>query len=182
MVTKQEIINEVLQEWADGFLRELEQSAAGKLRQDTGAGQGSFDTNMIKAKLTDGANVTAMVMVGFNNYMRYFDMSNRNLRRDKDLPPEGIERMKDWVRRNLDKLLPAYKGPTTYKYKPGTVPEKTIINNIAWGISKKRKRLKRHQWYAKLKASEQYKLYYRLLDELLPVMLAEVKGKIIING
>jgi hypothetical protein len=178
-MTKQEIINEVLQEWADGFLRELEQSAAGKLRQDTGSGQRSFDTNMIKAKLTDGANVTAMVMVGFNNYMRYFDMSNRNLRRDKDLSPEGIESIKEFVKRNLNKLLPGYTGATTYKYKPGTVPEKTIINNIAWGISKKRTRIKRKQWYVKLKASEQYKLYYRLLDELLPVMLAEVKNKII---
>jgi hypothetical protein len=173
-VTKQDIINEVLQDWAADFLRSLE-SSAGKLNSDTGAGQQSFDTSVIKA----GANTAAAVMVGFNNYLRYFDLSNRNLRRDRDLSPDGIDRMKEWVSRNLDKLLPGYQGATTYKYKAGTVPMKNIINNIAWGISKKRTRLKRKQWYAKLKATEQYKLYYRLLDELLPVMMAEMKGKVV---
>lgn len=177
-MNKQEIIDEVILDWAANFMAELESSARSNIRQDTGAGA-VFDTDYIRAKIAKGANVTATVMVGFKAYMRYFDMSNRNLRRDKDLSPDGIERMKDWVKRNLDLLLPGYPGPTTYKYKPGTVPEKTIINNIAWGISKRRTRLKRRQWYVKLKATEQYKLYYRLLDELLPVMLAEVKGKVL---
>ena len=104
-------------------------------------------------------------------------MTNRNLRRDKDLPPEGIERMKDWARRNIDKLLPGYKGPTTYKHKAGNVPLKTIINNIAWGISKKRSRLKRKQWYNKLKSSNQYDLYFKLLDELMPVLMEEMKAR-----
>lgn len=178
-MSKQEIIDEVLQDWAAKFMTDLEYSAASKLNSDTGAGQGSFASQTVRAQIAQGAQVSAAVMVGFKNYLRYFDMSNRNLRRDKNLPPDGIERMKDWVKRNLGELMPGYTGPTTYKYKPGTVPEKTIINNIAWGISKKRTRLKRQQWYVKLKASEQYKLYYRLLDELLPVMLQEVKSKVI---
>lgn len=174
-MTKEEIINNVMQDWAEDFLRSLRSSAAARLPVDTGAGGGSFDTSIIKA----GAHTAATVMVGFKNYLRYFDLSNRHLRRDKDLSPDGMERMKDWVSRNLDKLLPGYTGPTTYKYKAGNVPTKTIINNIAWGISKKRTRLKRTQWYNKLKATNQYALYYRLLDELLPVMMAEMKNKIV---
>lgn len=178
-MTKQDIINEVLEDWATQFLRKLESSAASRLRADTGQGLGSFDTQVVRAQVRDGVQVTAAVMAGFNEYLRYFDMSTKNLHRDRDLSPEGMERMRDWVRRNLDKLIGGYRGQTTYKLKPGNVPETRIINNIAWGISKKRTRIKRQQWYVKLKATEQYKLYYRLLDELMPVMMEEMKGKIL---
>jgi hypothetical protein len=174
-MNKEEIINHVLEDWSTQFLRELESSAVAKLRSDTGQGLSSFDTQVVRAQVRDGVRATAAVMVGFQEYLRYFDMSNRNLRRDKDLTPDGIERMKDWVKRNLDKLLAGYQGPKTYKIKPGNVPESRIINNIAWGISKKRTRLKRKQWYVKLKATSQYQLYYRLLDELMPVMIQEMK-------
>lgn len=177
-MSKEEIINEVLEDWAAEFLRDVETAARLKLPSDTGSGNNSFSTDVIRAE----ANTLAQVMVGFQNYLRYFDMGNKNLRRDKDYGPDGMERIKDWVRRNLDKLLPGYGGPVTYKHKAGSVPVTTIINNIAWGMSKKRTRIKRRQWYVKLKASSQYKLYYRLLDELMPVMLEEMKMRIGLAG
>ena len=176
-MTKEDLINKVLQEWAAEFLSDLERSAATKLPKDTGSGAQSFDTSILRA----GASTAAQVIVSFQSYLRYFDMSNKNLRRDKDLPPDSLEQIKEWVERNMDKLLPGYKGPTEYKHKPGNIPTKTIINNIAWGISKKRTRIKRKQWYTKLKASRQYALYFQLLDELLPVMLTEVRNRVINN-
>ena len=174
-MTKDEIMNKVLQEWASDFLADLERSAVTKLPSDSGEGARSFDVDVLKA----GASTAAQVMVSFQNYLRYFDMSNKNLRRDRDLSPDSLDDIKAWVERNMDKLLPGYKGPTEYKHKPGNVPTKTIINNIAWGISKKRNRIKRKQWYVKLKATRQYQLYFQLLDELLPVMLAEVRNRVI---
>ncbi len=175
-MTKEEIINEVMRDWATDFLRELESTAKSKLPTDTGEGQTSFDAS-VKDAVTQGASTVAQVMVGFREYMRYFDMINYS--RSNYLDPHGLERMKDWVRRNLSKLLTGYQGQIYYKKRPGMIPEKRLINNIAWGISTIKGRTKRKQWYAKLKGSHQYQLYFKMLDELMPVMLEEVKGKVL---
>lgn len=172
MSKRSEIIEQVLDRWTAEFLASL-QSSARRLPTDTGTGARSFSITSRK----EGQD-RAQVMLQFQSYLRYFDMRNSSLRRDKDFDPHGMERVKDWVRRNLSKLMSGYTGPTTYKYKEGFVPEKQIINNIAWGISKKRSRLKRRQWYVKLKGSQQYRLYYELLDELMPVMLEEAKSQL----
>lgn len=177
-MTKEELINRVLTEWATDFIGDAAASARSKLGTDTGAGGNSFDVNVVRA----AANQSAAVIVSFNSYLRYFDMSNRNLRRDGDLSPEAIEDTKEWVRRNLSKLMAGYKGQTAYVNKATPYPVSRIINAIAWGISKKKKRPKRRQWYSKLKGERQYKLYYQLLDELLPMMLSEVKSRVIGDG
>ena len=177
-MTKEEIINKVLEDWAAEFLKEIEASAKSQLPADTGEGGDSFDTSVIRARLKDGATTTATVMASFNSYMRYFDMGNRSMRRGKDFDDAGMERLKDWVSRHLSELKGGYKQPLVYKYKPGTIPDSRIINNIAWGISKTKRRIKRKRWYVKLKATKQYALYYQLLDELMPVMLEEAKKKL----
>lgn len=170
-MTKEQIIDQVLTKWAEEFLQDLKVNA-GRLPSDTGDGTRSFVIN------AETSSDRATMMLSFKEYLRYFDMRNNTLRRDKDFDPAGMERMKDWVKRNLGKLMSGYTHPVNYKYKDGQVPESRIINNIAWGISKKRERLKRRQWYTKLKAQKQYALYYRLLDELLPAMLAEAKSRV----
>jgi hypothetical protein len=169
-----EVINRVLTEWSVQFVNQVEAQARLKIKADTGEGGSSFDQSIIKA----GINNAASVLLSFNEYLRYFDMRNSALRRDGDLGPKGLERMSEWVDRNYNKLIGGYNGPVT-KRSGEPIARQRIVNNMAWGISKKRTRLKRAQWYNKLKSSEQYNLYFKMLDELLPVMLEETKQSVI---
>lgn len=170
-----DVINRVMDEWSDGFVAALEAQAKSRLRDDTGQGTSSFDHTEIKA----GLDRAAQIQVSFYEYLRYFDMRNSNLRRDRDLSPEGIETIKEWVDRNYNELIGGYAGKTVSPKTGYPIPRTRIINNMAWGISKKRTRIKRKQWYNKLKSQKQYQLYFTMLDELLPVMLEQTKRAII---
>jgi hypothetical protein len=169
-MTKEDIINEIMQQWLDEFIGDLEQRAKDKLPQGTGEGASSFSASMVRASL----NQAAVASVAFKDYLRLFDM--RRVEREKGFGPDEMERIKEWIKKKgIQSFMKGYPYPTTYKFKPGNVPEKTILNNIAWGISRKKKRIKRRRWYNKMKGSQIYELYFKLLDELMPVMLEEAK-------
>jgi hypothetical protein len=172
-MTKEDVINRVLEEWLDEFVGDLQARARERVPQASGEGAASFNSSMVRASL----NQAAVASVAFREYMRLFDM--RKVERSKNLGPEGIERIKRWIqKKGISNFMSGYKYPTTYKFKPGTVPEKTILNNIAWGISRKKKRIKRRQWYNKMKGSQVYSLYFKILDEVMPILLEEAKRSV----
>jgi len=173
MQTKEDVINGILEDWADEFIGDLQASAMSKIKEFTGEGHRSFDIAMVRAAV----GVAAQVTVYFADHLRYFDM--RNVQRQKGLPAEEIERLKDWVRKKgISAFMKGYKYPTEYKTKPGNVPDSRIINNIVWGISRKKKRLRRRAWYATVKNEGMRNMYLDLVDALMPFLMEEMKKSI----
>jgi hypothetical protein len=169
-VNKHDIINSILEEWADEFIGDLQAAAAAKLKDFTGEGKRSFNVALTKAAVGKAAQVT----IGFAEHLRYFDM--KKVQRSKGFDKSSLERIKAWVqKRGISAFMKGYTQPTTYKYKPGTVPETRIINNIAWGISRKKKRFKRRAWYAARKNAGIRDVYLDLVEALIPVMIDEMK-------
>lgn len=174
-MTRDEVINDVVTEWAREFIRDIQDAAATKLRKDTGDGIASFDVDVVKAA---GASA-AVVVTNFQDHLRYFDM--RRVERSSNIDPDGMERLKKWIeRKGISSFLKGYKYPTEVM-RGGSlvaVPATRIINNIAWGISVKRKKLKRAKWYNQQKGSDIYRLYAKLVDKVVEHSLMDVKENV----
>lgn len=170
MNTKEEVINSILEDWTDEFIRDLQASAKDKIKEFTGEGHRSFNISMVKA----AAGTAAQITVYFADHLRYFDM--RRVQRQKGLPADEIERLKAWVKKKgIQAFMKKHNEPTTYKTKPGNVPETRIINNIVWGISRKKKKLRRRAWYKAVKNEGMRNMYLDLIDALMPFLIEEMK-------
>jgi hypothetical protein len=163
IMTREDVINAEVAEWAATFIKDIQDAAATKLRKDTGDGVASFDIDVVKAA---GASA-AIVVTNFQDHLRYFDM--RKVERSSNIDANGMERLKKWIeRKGISSFLKGYKYPTEVMRGGSlvSVPATRIINNIAWGISAKRKKLKRAKWYNQQKGSDIYRLYARLVDKV----------------
>jgi len=179
MKTREAVINEVTEAWAKEFIQDVAQAAATKVKKDTGEGAASFDVDVLKAT----SATAAVVITNFADHMRLFDM--RKVERQSDLTPEGLERIKKWVeRKGISNFLKGYQYPTQVRRGGNIVDVSTtrIINNIAWGISKKRKKLKRQQWYNKQKGSDIYQLYAKLVDAVVEHSLNDINYQLVISN
>jgi len=176
-MTKEDAINAAIQEWAEIFINDIRNKAR-NLPKATGAGQDSFDVNLIKAT----SATAAVVITDFAAYLRLFDM--RMKKRNTDLDPLGIDALKKWITtKGVSGFLSGYKYPLQVR-KSGRlvdVPVTRIINNIAWGISKKKRPLKRNKWYNKTKGTSIYQLYGKLVDVVVEYSLKDVKEGIVGN-
>jgi hypothetical protein len=174
-MTNQEIINEICADFARELMVSLQQSASSKVGKDTGGGGASFDTDFVKG----AASAAAVIVTEFQSHMRLYDM--RKVVRRSGLDPRGLSAIKDWIeRKGISSFLSKYKGPTQVR-KAGAivpVPVTRIINNIAWGISVKKKPLKRKKWYNTKKGGSIYTLYARLVDGVIENSLKEVKENV----
>jgi hypothetical protein len=173
MVDKERIINEIIMEWGEEFVTDLQSQARKRLKAE---GADDMDISVIRAT----ASSAAIIMLDFGEYLRYYDM--RKVHRDSNLSPEGIERIKEWIKKEgVENFLSGYKYPTTVT-KGGIerpVPITRILNNIAWGISVKKRRLKRKKWYNKNKGTAVYKLYFDLINAIIDNALQEHKQSVL---
>lgn len=166
------IINPIIEQWTTEFIMDLQDRAKDRLGNDTGAGPKSIDAAVLKAS----AQSSAQIIIAMNDHLRLYDM--RNAKRDRNLAPQEVEDIKSWIeRKGVSNFLSGYKYSTT-KTKGGLtspVSIKRIINNIAWGISKKKKKIKRKRWYNKYKGKQIYRLYSQLLDAVLNANMEDIK-------
>lgn len=174
-MTREDAINQAIQEWAETFITDVRNKAR-TLPKATGDGQDSFDINVVKAT----SATAALVIADFASYLRLFDM--RLNKRNTDVDPLGIDALKKWITtKGVSKFLSGYKYPLQVR-KGGRlvdVPVTRIINNIAWGISKKKRPLKRTKWYNKSKGTSIYQLYGKLVDVVVDYSMKEVKEGIV---
>ncbi len=165
------IITDIVQNWADDFLSDIEERA----REKVSSSDGNFDIQVVKNALTSGT----MVIMNFDSHLRLFDM--KRVKRERNLGPIGIERIKDWIqRKGVQSFLKKYPYPLNVR-KSGQVvpvPITRILNNIAWGISRKKKKLRRKKWYNQQKGSKVYKLYFDLIDTVVDAAIKEHKTSI----
>jgi hypothetical protein len=171
-MTNNEVIQQITEEFAQELITDL-QAAAQKVGKDTGSGQQSFDADVLKG-LSSSA---AVVITQFQSHMRLYDM--RKVVRTSGLDPRGISAIKEWIeRKGVSSFLKGYTQKTEVRQKGGAfvpVPITRIINNIAWGISRKKKPLKRKKWYNQKKGSSIYALYAKLVDGVIENSLKEAK-------
>ena len=170
-----DIINRISQDWLEEFVIDLQDLVRSKLPADTGTGASDINARMIRATISSGATI----MIDMQDYLRLFDM--RRVERSKDLNADGMDRLRKWVKRKgVQSFLKGYKYPTTVTKGGVTraVPEARIINNIVWGISRKRRKLKRRRWYNQHKGNQVYSLYGRLLAGVGDSVLEQVKGDV----
>lgn len=169
-----EVINKVCEEFAEQFINSLQRSATSRIDTDQ-----KFDVDFIKSVSGSAAVITAE----FAAHLRLFDM--RKVSRQSGFDKRGIASIKQWIeRKGVSSFLKGYKYPTQVKKKGGvmaSVPVTRIINNIAWGISQKKKPLKRKKWYNSQKGSSVYALYARLVDAVLDNSLKEMKENVLNN-
>jgi len=145
--TPRDIINDVLAAWALEFIQNRVQ-AAQKLGSASGRGKNSFDYKVIKGEV-------ARVLFEFEGYMRFQDM--RKVRNRGNRPFEDIlQYVKD---KGVNKFINGFK----YKIPSSNVK---LMNQIAWGIVKSKKPIKRKKWYNKGKEKDIHSLYGRLLAAL----------------
>lgn len=174
-MTREDVMNEAIKEWAEQFINDVRNKAR-TIPKATGQGQESFDIDMIKA--TSGT--AAVVLTDFAGYLRLHDMKLK--KRNSDLDPMGIDALKKWITaKGIGNFLSGYKYPLQVR-RGGTlvdVPVTRIINNIAWGISKKRNPMKRKAWYNKTKGTSIFRLYSKLVDVVVEHSLKEMKEKVV---
>ena len=172
-------IDTVLEDWAYQFISSIQKRAAA-IPSATGAGASSFDIDVLKTS-SSGA---AMVIADFADYLRHFDMRPAN-RREKNFNADTMQRLKDWIeRKGVTNFLKGYKYPTQVREKGGRIVDVSttrIINNIAWGISRTRKRSKRIKWYNSKKGGDVYRLYAKLVDAVVEAGMREIKENITNN-
>lgn len=171
---KEKIINDIIQEWGEEFVYDLQERARKKIGSDKGADD--MDISVIRAT----ASSAAIILLDFDAYLRFYDM--RNVTRNNFITPEGIERLKEWIKdKGVNNFLSGYKYPTTVTKGGVTtpVPITRILNNIAWGISVKKRRLRRREWYNKSKGSAVQKLYYDLIDAIINNAIEEHKQSVL---
>ena len=173
LMTNNEIIQQITQSFASELVNDLQTLAKQRLGNDTGAGATSFDADVLKG-LSSSA---AVVITQFQSHMRLYDM--RKVVRTSGLDPRGIAAIKEWVeRKGVSSFLKGYTQKTEVRQKGGAfvpVSVTRIINNIAWGISMKKKPLKRKKWYNQRKGSSIYALYAKLVDAVVENSLKEAK-------
>lgn len=178
-MTREDVINTEVAAWAATFIKDIQDAATAKIRKDTGDGAASFDLDVVKAA---GASA-AIVVTNFQDHLRYFDM--RRVERSSNIDPNGMERLKQWIeRKGISSFLKGYKYPTEVK-RGGSlvaVDATRIINNIAWGISVKKKKLKRSKWYNQQKGSDIYRLYARLVDKVVEHSLSTMADNVTGNN
>lgn len=178
-MTNDEIIQQICEEFSQELTESLRAAAATKVGKDTGGGVASFDADVLKGV----SSAAAVVITEFQSHMRLYDM--RKVVRSSGLDPRGLSSLKEWIeRKGVGSFLKGYKQKTTVRQKGGTfvtVPVTRIINNIAWGISMKKKPLKRKKWYNTKKGGSIYTLYARLVDAVIENSLQEVKENVINN-
>lgn len=173
---KEEVINQILTEWATEFIKQLKKEAA-KIPQSSGEGARSFDIELMKMS---SAGV-AQIMVDFADYLRIRDM--RRTMREDFLGKDSLARIKKWIeRKGLQNFMAGYKQPTTVRKKGGRfvdVSTTRIINNIAWGISVKKSKIKPVRWYNRTKGQQIYNLYGRAVNALVESSMEELKKSIV---
>lgn len=172
-MTNQDVINQVSQEFAEEFIRSLEEAAKNKV---TGSGSDrDFDVDFVKG----ASGAAATIVAQFQSHLRLYDM--KKVVRKSNLDPAGIAQIKAWIeRKGVSSFLAKYKYPTQVR-KGGvlvSVPQTRIINNIAWGISNSRRKIKRKKWYNTKKGGSIYTLYARLVDAVLENSLKQAKESI----
>lgn len=172
------IINPIIEDWITDFLLDLQDRAREKIGTDTGAGANSIDAAVIKATAQSGAQIA----VSMSAHLRMYDM--RKTQRESNLAHQELEEIKAWIeRKGVNNFLAKYKYPTTVTKGGVTtpVPMKRIINNIAWGISRKKGKLKRKKWYNRYKGKQTYRLYAKLLDAVIDASMDGIKESLAQN-
>lgn len=151
-----DIINDELTDWSITFIQNRLRDAQ-KLRQNSGTGQRSFNHQVIKA----ATNELARALFEFEGYLRLQDM--RKLKWDKQAPFQDI------LKYVQQKGVNAFINGFSRKYR---IPSSNVqlMNQIAWGIIKKRQsskfKHKRKKWYNKGKERDIASLYGRILARL----------------
>lgn len=171
-----QILNDIMERWAADFVSQLRQEAA-KVPRGFGDGANSFDIEFMRMS---SAGV-ATIMVDFKDHLRMRDMRRTN--RENPFDNKTIERIKKWVeQKGVQKFMAKYKYPTQVRKKGGgfvDVSTTRILNNIAWGISVKKSRIKPVKWYNRTKGYEIYQLYGSLVNKLVEVSMEEMKNAVI---
>lgn len=166
-------INPIIAEFTTEFILDLQDAARKRVGSKESAQK--IDGAVLRATATRGATI----MIDFAEHLRFYDM--RNVQRRNQLTPRGIERIKEWIQeKGISSFLKGYKYPLTRKIggRSTPVPMNRILNNIAWGIARKRSKLRRRRWYNKLKGTSTYKLYARLVDAVLEESLIDIKSNL----
>jgi hypothetical protein len=174
-MSNQDIINEVTETFAREFMTGLQRQASSRIKEDTGSGNKSFDVDFVKG----AAGSAAILTTEFASHLRLFDM--KKVSRQSQLDPRGIGLLKEWIeRKGVSNFMKKYNEPTKVRRKGQLVDVSTtrIINNIAWGISRKKKPLKRKKWYNTKKGGSIYTLYARLMDAVIENSMKEMKENI----
>lgn len=173
-MTRQQIINDIIERWATQFLTDIRAEAA-RIPRASGAGADSFDIQLMSMS---SAGV-AQIMVDFKDYLRLRDM--RRTTRDKYMDKDALARLKEWIeRKGIQNFLSGYKYPLQVRRKGGglvDVSTTRIINNIAWGISSKKNKIKPVKWYNRKKGTDIYRLYSRLVTALVESSMDELKSQ-----
>lgn len=163
METREQAINRVAADWAEDFILDMAARKDRTVGSSSGESAKSFDIELTRAR----ANVAAVIVAAFKGYARLYDM--RRVERSKQLDARGIERIKKWIiKKGLQNFMAGYKGKTQVRRNGVLVDVDTtrIINNIAWGISKRKRRLRRKKWYNKAKGGQVYDLYYKCVNAI----------------
>lgn len=172
-MTKEELINSIIEDWATDFLIELKKEAA-RINRSSGEGADSFDVDFMRMS---SAGV-AQIMVDFRDYLRLRDM--RRTSRENHLGKDALARLKKWIEREgVQNFLSGYKYPTKVRKKGGRLADVSttrIINNIAWGISVKKSKIKPVRWYNRKKGHEIYRLYGSLVNAIADQSMKEMKA------
>lgn len=108
------------------------------------------------------------VNISFPDYGRIIDMRKKSINYQGGLDDEGIMLLKDWIKRKgIEKFKPGYLK----RKKSIPEQEETLLNNIAWGISRNRSKNKfrRRAWYAKPTAASVNELYNQVAAGMLDV-------------
>jgi hypothetical protein len=144
-------INEILEDFAVEFIRNRKDDAR---KADLVASKDlvrSFKGDVQKATASD----LAKAFIAFQGYGRYFDL--KRVRRTRQIP---IKELEQWIKEvGVSQFIPKF----TRKYKLPTSNQR-LINQIAWGIAKKKRRHKRRRWYSKNRESDIGRLYRNLLQ------------------
>lgn len=176
-MTNNEIIQDITDDFALELINDLQALAAQRVGKYTGAGVQSFDADVIKG-LSSSA---AVVITQFQSHLRLYDM--RKVVRTSGLDPKGISLIKEWIKRKgVANFMKGYTQKTEVRQKGGAIVPVSvtrIINNIAWGISQKKKPLKRKKWYNQRKGSSIYALYAKLVDSVIENSLKEAKEAVL---
>lgn len=159
---KNEFINQTLEVWATDFM-EGRRARLQRAKVDaSGDLINSLDTDIQKARGEQAAQVFFL----FNDYGRFLDLRKRDRR--KQIP---VDEIKEWIK---DKGISSFRKKV--RDRNGTpLSGNRLINAIAWGIARKKKKTKRVNWWNKAKTAAIFDLYDQLAIGLTNIALEEAK-------
>lgn len=147
------IINRVLKRWAPQLEAQISGSAGKKLKRASGKGHSSFNHTVQSA----GSGQLARAFFQFMGYLRYYDMRRVN---KKQAPIEVYE---EWIKSKGG--IARFKAGFRRRYKNVPKDPRQLLNRIAWGIARSKKR-KRRPWYNQNKEASISDMYTMMLDEV----------------